>query len=210
MLFLHLVNWRLRHPTLALQLWPLRSVLKTKQKFHRHPRPFSYAQYGNDRTVHTVTFKLWNPNSRVNKELFIQETRADGHTQSYDPEHFFYKLLGHRDQANHIADYWRSHYDVPLRNTPPGAVHTLFAGPPAPPSHPPPSPLASYTTSDLAMGLWTKLFGDGGPFDLHEPTDETSWPATELNEPERLTLLSCLMKLGTPIPRASPAAPGDS
>ena len=119
-------------------------------------------------------------------------------------------MLRHQEQANHIADYWRSHYNAPLRNTPPEAVHTLFAGPPVPEPQPPTSPLASFTTSDVAMGLWVKLFGDGGHFEFHEPTDETSWPATELSEYERVTLQSCLMKLGTPIPRAAPAAPGDS
>ena len=71
-------------------------------------QPFNYSQYGNDRTVHTITFKLGNPQSRTSRELFIQETRADGTTKSYDPEHFFFKLLGHQDQANHISDYWRS------------------------------------------------------------------------------------------------------
>ena len=38
--------------------------------------------YGNDRTVHTIIFKLWNPQSKTSRELFIQETRADGTTKS--------------------------------------------------------------------------------------------------------------------------------
>ena len=112
---------------------------------------YNYAQYVNDRTVHTITFKLWNPNSTTSRELFVQETRADGITKSYDPEHFFYKLLGHQDQANHIADYWRSFYHVPLRNTNPAA--------PAVPPQPAPPSLATFTTGDMALGLWTKLFG---------------------------------------------------
>ena len=72
--------------------------------------------------------------------------------------------------------------------------------------------MASFTTGDLAMayGIWTKLFGDGAPFDIHNPTDETSWPATELSDYECLTLQNCLLKLGTPIPPSSPLAPGDS
>ena len=37
------------------------------------PQPFNYAQYGNDRTVHTIIFKLWNPQSKTSRELFIQE-----------------------------------------------------------------------------------------------------------------------------------------
>ena len=43
-------------------------------------RAYRYAQNGNDRTVHTITFKLWNPHSSTSRELFVQETRADGNT----------------------------------------------------------------------------------------------------------------------------------
>ena len=43
-------------------------------------------------TALCIIFKLWNPDSR-NEELFIQATRADGNIHSYDPEHFFYKLV---------------------------------------------------------------------------------------------------------------------
>ena len=171
---------------------------------------YNYAQFGNDRTVHTITFKLWNPNSTTSRELFVQETRADGITKSYDPEHFFYKLLGHQDQANHIADYWRSFYHVPLRNTNPAEVHTLFTDPPAAPPQPAPPSLETFTTGDMAVGLWTKLFGDGGPFNTENVTDEASWPATELSEDERISLQHCLLKLGTPIPSSPPRAPGDS
>ena len=66
-------------------------------------QPFTYALYG---TVHTIIFKLWNPDSH-NKELFIQETRTDGNTHNYDPEHFFYKLVENQDQANRLSEYWR-------------------------------------------------------------------------------------------------------
>ena len=161
------------------------------------PQRFNYAQYGNDRTVHTITFKLWNPQSRTTRELFIQETRADGTTKSYDPEHFFFKLLGHQDQADRLADYWRSFYDVPLRNTSPENVRNLYTDPPA---LPPPTtrPLIdTFTPTDLAMGLWNKLYGEGGPFNVEGLVDESSWPATELSVDERIQLQHCLLKLGT-------------
>ena len=50
-------------------------------------------------------------------------------------------------------------YHVPLRNTNPAAVHTLFTDPPAVPPQPAPPSLATFTTGDMALGLWTKLFG---------------------------------------------------
>ena len=162
------------------------------------PQPFNYAQYGNDRTVHTITFKLWHPQSRTSRELFIQETRADGTTKSYDPEHFFFKLLGHQDQANRISDYWRSFYDVPLRNTNPENIRNLYTDPPAllPPTVRP--SIDTFSPTDLAMGLWNKLFGEGGPFNIESLVDESSWPATELSMDERINLQHCLLKLGTP------------
>ena len=131
--------------------------------------------------MHTITFKLWNPDSRTNKELFVQETRSDGNTHSYDPEHFFYKLVGDQRQASRLSDYWRCHYGAPLRNTPSDAVHTLYATSTA---QPPTPDFASCSTSDLAITLYEKLFGTGGHFDPRAPTDETTWPATELTEPE--------------------------
>ena len=174
------------------------------------PQPFNYAQYGNDRTVHTIIFKLWNPQSKTSRELFIQETRADGTTKSYDPEHFFYKLLGHQEQANRIADYWRSFYQVPLRNTNQADIQTLFMDPPAvlPPAAQP--SMETFTTGDMALGLWNKLYGEGGPFNVESRTDESSWPAVELSEDERISLQHCLLKLGTPIPASPPHAVGDS
>ena len=174
------------------------------------PQPFNYAQYGNDRTVHTIIFKLWNPQSKTSRELFIQETRADGTTKSYDPEHFFFKLLGHKEQADRIADYWRSFYHVPLRNTNPDAIQSLYTDPPAllPPTARP--SIDTFTTGDMAVGLWNKLYGEGGPFNLEDQVDESSWPATELTADERISLQHCLLKLGTPIPTSPLHAVRDS
>ena len=165
------------------------------------PQPFNYAQYGNDRTVHTIIFKLWNPQSKNSRELFVQETRADGTTKSYDPEHFFYKLLGHQEQANRIADYWRSFYYVPLRNTNQADIQTLFTDPPAllPPMARP--SIDAFTTGEMAAALWNKLYGEGGPFNSEDQVDESSWPASELSVDERISFQHCLLKLGTPIER---------
>ena len=174
------------------------------------PQPFNYAQYGNDRTVHTIIFKLWHPQSKTSRELFMQETRADGTTKSYDPEHFFFKLLGHQDQADRIADYWRSFYDVPLRNTSPENIRNLFTDPPAllPPTARP--TVDTFSPHDLAVGLWNKLFGEGGPFNIENQVDESSWPATELSVDERISLQHCLLKLGTPIPTSPSHVARDS
>ena len=86
----------------------------------------------------------------------------------------------------------------------------LFADPPTALPQPSPSPMAPFTTGDMARGLWTKLFGEGGPFNAENVTEETAWPATELSEDERISLQHCLLKLGTPIPSSPPRAPGDS
>ena len=159
-------------------------------------RAFCYSNYGNDKTVHTITFKLWNHSSSTSRELFVQETRHDGNTVSYDPEHFFQKLVGNQAQANRLSDYWRSFYDVPTR-------HSTVA---AHPSIPLPSstsssgttPLSnSHSTSELALALYGKLFGLHGHFDPHEAVNESSWPATELSQSERESLHSLLTKLST-------------
>ena len=159
-----------------------------------HSRAFSYSHYGNDQTVHTITFKLWNQSSWTNKELFIQETRQDGNTVSYDPEHFFQKLVGNQAQANRLSDYWRSFYDVPTRHS------TVAAHPSVPlPFSTSPSGTSSLSTShstgELALALYGKLFGPHGHFDPHEAVNESSWPATELSQSERDSLHSLLTKL---------------
>ena len=98
----------------------------TSAMLHPPTTPFTYSRNGSDRTVHTITFKLWNPDG-PNKELFVQETRLDGNTHSYDPEHFFFKLMRHQEQANRLSDYWRSHYGAPLRHTASTSLADLYA-----------------------------------------------------------------------------------
>ena len=171
-------------------------------------RAFCYSNYGNDKTVHTITFKLWNHSSWTSRELFVQETRHDGNTVSYDPEHFFQKLVGDQVQANRLSDYWRSFYEVPTRHS------TVAAHPSIPlPASTSPSgttPLSnSHSTSELALALYGKLFGPHGHFDPHEAVNESSWPATELSQSERETLHSLLTKLSNSPVRltSTPAVP---
>ena len=168
-------------------------------------RPFSYAQYGSDRAVHTITFKLWNSESRHNKELFVQETRIDGYTRSYDPEHFFYKLTGDRMQSNRMADYWRSFYDVPLRHTPPDATPSLYTtDTPTIPSDP--QTVTHTLISETASLLYIQLYGTGGALDPNGTLDLTTWPASDLSDVERLSLMSALSKLGRIAPNLFPSS----
>ena len=157
-------------------------------------RAFCYSQYGNDRTVHTITFKLWNQASRANKELFIQETRHDGNTVSYDTEHFFQELVGDQAQANRLSDYWRSFYDVPTRHTAAATHPSVQLTDQALPSNTD-TLSSSHSTSDLALALFGKLFGPHGHDDPHGTVHESSWPATELSISERESLHSLLTKL---------------
>ena len=147
---------------------------------HTTASPFTYTQYGYDRTVHTVNFKLWNPDD-PNKQLFVR-------TNNYDPEHFFFKLTGHQEKAHRLSDYWRSHYGVPLVH----ATSTSLGRP----LHFAQFPLSTASISDLAATLHGKLFGPNGPFDLHGTTDETTSQATDINITERRILDLCLTSLG--------------
>ena len=66
-----------------------------------------------ERTVHTIYFKIWDPDS-PSRSLYIEEINRQGIVRQFDPEHFFYKLTGNQVQANQMSDYWRSHYGIPL------------------------------------------------------------------------------------------------
>ena len=69
--------------------------------------------YHRERTVHTIFFKIWDPDS-PSRSLYIEEINQQGMVRQFDPEHFFYKLTGNQAQANQMSDYWRSHYGIPL------------------------------------------------------------------------------------------------
>ena len=68
-----------------------------------------------ERTVHTVYFKIWDPDSPA-RSLYVEEINQQGIVRQFDPEHFFHKLTGDHIQANQMSDYWRSHYGLPLKH----------------------------------------------------------------------------------------------
>ena len=139
-----------------------------------------------------MTFKLWNPDG-PNKQLFAQETKIDGRTSIYDPEHFFRKLTGHQEQARRLSDYWRSHYGVQLAHATSTTIAELYAHDFA---QLPPDSVSTASISTLAAALHGKLFGAGGPFDLQGTTDETTSPATDIDITEQRIPDLCLTSLG--------------
>ena len=71
--------------------------------------------YPRERTVHTIYFKIWDPDSPA-RSLYVEEINQQGIVRQFDPEHFFHKLTGDHMQANQMSDYWRSHYGLPLKH----------------------------------------------------------------------------------------------
>ena len=71
--------------------------------------------YPRERTVHTIYFKIWDPDSPA-RSLYVEEINQQGIVRQFDPEHFFHKLTGDHVQANQMSDYWRSHYGLPLKH----------------------------------------------------------------------------------------------
>ena len=55
-----------------------------------------------ERTVHTVYFKIWDPDSPA-RSLYVEEINQQGIVRQFDPEHFFHKLTGDHMQANQIG-----------------------------------------------------------------------------------------------------------
>ena len=68
-----------------------------------------------ERTVHTIYFKIWDPDSPA-RSLYVEEINQQGIVRQFDPEYFFHKLTGDHHQANQMSDYWRSHYGLPLKH----------------------------------------------------------------------------------------------
>ena len=71
--------------------------------------------YPRESTVHTVYFKIWDPDSPA-RSLYVEKINQQGIVRQFDPEHFFHKLTGDHMQANQMSDYWRSHYGLPLKH----------------------------------------------------------------------------------------------
>ena len=110
--------------------------------------------YPRERTVHTIYFKIWDPDS-PSRSLYVGEINQQGTVRQLDPEHFFCKLTGNQVQANQMSDYWRSHYGLPLHHgdTP---HHPTWASSILPST----SPTTTSTIPTVAKQLATLLFGE--------------------------------------------------
>ena len=93
--------------------------------------PMPSPAYPRERTVHTIYFKIWDPDSPA-RSLYVEEINQQGIVRQFDPEHFFHKLTGDHIQANQMSDYWRSHYGSPVEtrwhpiSTPHGHLRPLL------------------------------------------------------------------------------------
>ena len=56
-----------------------------------NPSDLAYPTSNQDRTVHTIYFKIWNPDS-PHRALFIQEINQRGYIKQFEPGFFFEKL----------------------------------------------------------------------------------------------------------------------
>ena len=121
--------------------------------------------YLRERTVHTIYFKIWDPDT-PDRSLYVEEINQTGFRRGSDPEHFFHKLTGDQHQAHQMSDYWRSHYGLPLQHggTPSQPTWT------SPATTPPPT-----TISETAQQLATLLFG---PQAAAPPTSSASSGST--------------------------------
>ena len=121
--------------------------------------------YLRERTVHTIYFKIWDPDS-PSRSLYVEEINQLGTVRQLDPEHFFYKLTGNQVLANQMSDYWRSHYGLPLHHS--DTPHHPTWASSIPPST---SPTTTSTIPHVAKQLATLLFGDQAAERLTAPGD---------------------------------------
>ena len=143
---------------------------------HSPQPPWSYntssyelpiSNHTGDRTVHTIYFKIWDPDS-PQRSLYIQ-VNQHGYRREFDPEFFFYKLTGDRQLANQMSDYWRQHYGIPTVH--PGSPFQVNVTP-ATSSQNPSSAAISSVASQLAI-----FFGEDTAstcfniFDVHYAVD---------------------------------------
>ena len=150
--------------------------------------------YPRERTVHTIYFKIWDPDSPA-RSLYVEEINQQGIVRQFDPEHFFHKLTGDHVQANQMSDYWRSHYGLPLKHggTP---HHPTWASST--------SPTTPSTVPTAAKHLATLLFGAQAAERLTSPGATSSSYLPDVNEvdpstindmsPDRLTHLAIFLR----------------
>ena len=111
--------------------------------------PFQH--YLRERTVHTIYFKIWDPDT-PNRSVYIEEIHQHGHRRDSDPEHFFHKLTRDDGLANQMSDYWRQFHGPPMKH---GGTPFIPTWTPSTQVHPPP-------TISAAGQLATLLFGPNG------------------------------------------------
>ena len=106
-----------------------------------------------ERTVHTIFFKVWDPDT-PHRSPYIEETNQHGQHRESEPEHFFHKLTGDRRQADQMSDYWRQHYGLPMKQEATPFQPTWTSATQVP---------TIMTIPDAAAQLATLLFGPNAP-----------------------------------------------
>ena len=137
------------------------------------PDPNFSRERSRERTVHTIYFKIWDPDAPA-RSLYVVEINRNGFLRRFDAEYFFHKLTGDQHQANQMSDYWRSHYGLPMQHggTPFQPTWTSSTTTQTPP-----------TISAAAQQLATLLFGPQAASQSTSPTSTSSDPAPALTAP---------------------------
>ena len=153
--------------------------------------------YPRDRTVHTIYFKIWDPDSPA-RSLYVEEINQQGIVRQFDPEHFFHKLTGDHVQAKLMSDYWRSHYGLPLQHG--GTPHHPTWAPSTSPPTPSTIPTAAKHLATLIFGTPAaeRLTSPGAPsvFVRDALPDITTIDPSTINAmpPDRLTNLAIYLR----------------
>ena len=150
--------------------------------------------YPRERTVHTIYFKIWDPDSPA-RSLYVEEITQQGIVRQFDPEHFFHKLTGDHMQANQMSDYWRSHYGLPLKHDGTPFLSTWASS--ASTTSPSTIPIAAKHLATLLFGAQAadQLTSSGATSsdNLPDLTGTGSTPTHNM-APDRLTHLAVLLR----------------
>ena len=150
--------------------------------------------YLRERTVHTIYFKIWDPDS-PSRSLYVEEINQQGTVRQFDPEHFFYKLTGDYVQANQMSDYWRSHYGLPLHHG--GTPHHPTWASSTSPTTPSTIPTAAKQLATLLFGAQAadRLTAPGAPAaDTLPDTNAVDSSVTNEMSPDRLRHLAIFLR----------------
>ena len=150
--------------------------------------------YLRERTVHTIYFKIWDPDS-PSRSLYVEEINQQGTVRQFDPEHFFYKLTGDYVQANQMSDYWRSHYGLPLHHG--GTPHHPTWASSTSPTTPSTIPTAAKQLATLLFGAQAaeRLTAPGAPaVDTLPDINAIDSSVTNEMSPDRLLHLAIFLR----------------